>query len=162
MLTTTDAAGTVKVMLRYPQKGHQQMMKSLWILERNKHVTQLLIRLLHVGNIVQAMARIPFSPDLLSQPANQELPGRCCYIRCTGSIIEAFYRSGLREFTRLVVWLILPILVVGRQAITILVRIHRADDFGGGAFIGGVGKMSACGKSLCGVLGGCVRNCITE
>ena len=39
------------------------------------------------------------------------------------------------------------------DVITIVGTNTRADDFGGGAFIGG-GQMSARGKSLCGVLGG--------
>ena len=88
-------------MLRYPQKGHQQMMKSLWDIRMQQTSSYTTVDGYAVRAIVQAgtdtilSARVDNVIATTIATYNQEFSsGDAVGIRCTGSIIEAFSRSG--------------------------------------------------------------------
>lgn len=99
------------------------------------------ISIVRIDNVVTS-ALITFNQEFSS--------GDAIGIRCTGSIIEAFYRSGSSgPFTRLggIVDSTYP--NGGRTALTLVGTNTRADNFGGGAYI-----QPVSGSNSKGVLGG--------
>lgn len=160
MLTTTDAAdceGYVTISTK-GSSTNDEVTVDIRMQQTSSYTTvdgYAVRAIVQAGTDTILLARVDNVIATTIATYNQEFSsGDAVGIRCTGSIIEAFYRSGSSgPFTRLGGVVDSTYSSGGRQAITIVGTNTRADDFGGGAFIGG-GQMSACGKSLCGVLGG--------
>lgn len=160
MLTTTDAADCeayvtiatkgsstndeVTVDVRLQQYGNALTIDGYAVRALVQAGTDTII-IARADNIV-ATALVTFNQEFSS--------GDAIGIRCTGSIIEAFYRSGSSgPFTRLggVVDVNYP--NGGRTALTLVGTNTRADNFGGGAYVQPVSGSGTRGV-LSGVMAG--------